>query len=124
MPSLVIRRARHGWAALPGAVDLQAPRYVSGTAAASSVALTFDENLRAAPAFAQFTATVNGTARGVTAAVVAAKVVTLTRSSAVTAGQAVIVTYTPGGTPATRLADASARAVEAEAFVTPTITAT
>jgi uncharacterized repeat protein (TIGR02059 family) len=123
MASNVIRRGFFGWAAPAKGVDVGTPSVVSATAAGTSVAITFDEAMRAAPAFGQFSATVNGVARGVNAAVVAGAVLTLTLASAVTAGQAVVASYVPGGTPATRLAD-NARGNEVGGGVLASVTAT
>ena len=105
MATNIIRRGWFGWAAPARGVDVGIPAVVSCTATGTSVVVTFDEAMRASPAFAQFTATVAGAARGVTAAAVAGAVLTLTLASGVTAGQAVIVNYAPGATAATRLAD-------------------
>lgn len=116
MASNVVRRAWFGW------LNPNAPAQSGArTASASSVALTFDSTiLPASPTVSQFTATVNAVARGVTNAACAGSVLTLTLASAVSAGQAVIVTYKPGS-PAP-LRDAGNDLVSA--FTTPSITAT
>jgi len=103
----IIRRGWFSWAAPARGVDVGLPAVVTCTATGTSVVITFNEAMRASPAFAQFTATVAGAARGVTAAAVAGAVLTLTLASGVTAGQAVVVNYAPGATPATRLADSA-----------------
>lgn len=105
MATLAMKREWFSWAAPAGGVDVGVPAVVSAAASGTSVAITFDETMRAAPAFAQFTATVAGVARGVTAAAVSGAVLTLTLASAVTAGQAVVVSYVPGATASARLAD-------------------
>jgi uncharacterized repeat protein (TIGR02059 family) len=116
MASSVIRRTWFGWAN-PNAPAQSGAR----TATGSSVALTFGSAiLPASPAIAQFAVTVNGVARGVTAAACAGSVLTLTLASAVTAGQAVIVTYTPGGVSPLR----NAAGDLVSGFTTPSITAT
>lgn len=94
MASSIIRRSWFGWLN-PNAPSQTTPK----TATASTVTLGFANGpiLPAAPALAQFACTVNGVARGVTAAACAASNLTLTLASAVTAGQTVIVTYTPNG---------------------------
>jgi len=118
MASFVIRRLWFGWK------NASAPAQSGArTAAASSVALTFGEAvLPAAPLKSQFYVTVAGVARGVTNAVCAGTVLTLTLASAVTAGQAVIVRYTPGPDDTGRLRDAAGNLVSG--FTTPSITAT
>jgi uncharacterized repeat protein (TIGR02059 family) len=93
MASSVIRRAWFGWAN-PNAPAQTTPK----TATGSTVTLGFSGAiLPASPAIAQFACTVNGVARGVTAAACAGSTLTLTLASAVTAAQTVVVTYTPGG---------------------------
>jgi uncharacterized repeat protein (TIGR02059 family) len=116
MASSVIRRAWFGW------LNPNAPAQSGArTATASSVALTFSGAiLPASPAIGQFAVTVNAVARGVTAAAVAGSVLTLTLASAVTAGQSIIVTYTPGGV--SPLKDADGDLISA--FTTPAIIAT
>ena len=105
MAAYAIRSAFFSWAAPNKGVDVGAPGVVTTTSTGTSVVVTFNEAMRTGPAFSQFTATVAGVARGVNAASVAGAALTLTLASAVTAGQAVVVNYTPGGTPSTRLAD-------------------
>ena len=103
MGAYAVRAAWFGWAGAGIGGDLA----VAAPAAGVSVNITYARALRAGPAFAQFTATVNGVARGVTAATVGGagnKVLTLTLASAVAANDVVVITYAPGGTPATRLA--------------------
>lgn len=107
MASRIIQRDWFGWAAPARGVDVGLPAVVACTASGTSVVITFNEAMRTGPAFAQFTATVNGSARGVNAASVSGAALTLTLASAVSAGQAVVVNYAPGGTAATRLADAA-----------------
>jgi uncharacterized repeat protein (TIGR02059 family) len=116
MASSVIRRAWFGWLN-PNAPAQSGARTATGTA----VALTFGSAiLPAAPAIAQFSATVNGVARGVTAAACAGSVLTLTLASAATAGQSVVITYTPGGVSPLR----NAAGDLVSAFTTPAIIAT
>ena len=118
MASSVVRRAWFGWAN-PNAHAQSGARTATGT----SVALTFGSAiLPASPTVAQFTATVAGVARAVTGAACAGSVLTLTLASAVTAGQAVIVTYKPAGADSGKLRDAQGDLVSG--FTTPTITAT
>ena len=100
MGAFVQRAAWFGWAG----GGLASEKSVAAPAAAALVNITYARALRAAPAFAQFTATVNGVARGVTAASTAGAVLTVTLASALVAGDVVIISYTPGATPATRLA--------------------
>jgi uncharacterized repeat protein (TIGR02059 family) len=114
MASSVIRRTWFGWAN-PNAPVQSGAR----TATGSSVVIPFATPiLPAAPAIAQFQATVNGVARGVTAAACAGNNLTLTLASAVTAGQTVVVSYYPGASP---LRNAAGDLVSAFAY---TITAT
>jgi len=96
----VHRAAFFGWAG----GGLAAEKSAAAAGAGANVLVTYARALRAAPAFAQFTATVNGVARGVTAASTAGAVLTVTLASALTAGDVVVINYAPGGTPATRLA--------------------
>jgi uncharacterized repeat protein (TIGR02059 family) len=105
MVSSILRRGWFSWAAPARGVDTGIPSVLTCTASGTSVVITFDEAMRASPAAAQFTATVNGVARGVNAAAVAGAVLTLTLASAVSAGQAVVVSYAPGATQSARLAD-------------------
>jgi uncharacterized repeat protein (TIGR02059 family) len=107
MGAYAIRAAYFAWPAPNKGVDAGYPGVLSTTATGTSVVITCNEALRAGPAFGQFTATVNGVARGVNAASVSGAVLTLTLASGVSAGQSVVVSYAPGGTPATRLADNS-----------------
>jgi uncharacterized repeat protein (TIGR02059 family) len=118
MASNVIRRAWFGWA------NANAPGQSGArTATGTSIALTFSAALLPAnPTVSQFTATVAGAARGVTNAVVAGSVLTLTLASAVTAGQAVVATYKPAGAESGKLKDAQGDLVSG--FTTPSITAT
>ena len=104
MASSVIRAT---WFGFPGGGKASGIQTAGvGANAAAVVTIPFNEALRAGPAFAQFTATVAGSARGVTAASVSGKNLSVTLASAPIAGQAVVIMYAPGGTPATRLADA------------------
>jgi hypothetical protein len=100
MAAYVQRASWFGWAG----GGLQAEKSVAAPAAGTAVNVTYARALRAAPAFAQFTATVNGVSRGVTAASTAGAVLTVTLASAVSANDIVVINYAPGGTPATRLA--------------------
>lgn len=117
MASGVIRRAWFGWA------NPNAPAQSGGkTATGVTVTIAFGSPiLPAAPTLSQFTATVAGVARAVTAAACAGSTLTLNLASAVTAGQAVVITYKPGGSPAGQLQDSGADKVSA---FTTTITAT
>jgi uncharacterized repeat protein (TIGR02059 family) len=80
-------------------IDTTAPVYASGTASGSTVVLSFTDlytlDANNGPLTTDFTVTVAGNARSVTAASVnsSAKTVTLTLASAATGGQAVVVTY-------------------------------
>ena len=94
---------RAGWFGWAGG-GLAAEKSASAPAAGPNVNVTYARALRAGPAFAQFTATVNGVSRGVTGASVAGAVLTVVLASAVAASDIVAITYTPGATPATRLA--------------------
>lgn len=76
------------------------------TATGTTVTLTPAAALRAGAAKEQFTVLVNGVQRAVNTAVSGATLV-LTLASGVSAGQSVVVTYTPGPTTSTRLARAS-----------------
>lgn len=105
MGAYAIRAAYFAWAAPNRGVDVGYPAVLSAASTGTSVTITFNEALRTGPAFGQFTGTVAGSARGINAASVSGAVLTLTLASAVTAGQAVVVSYAPGGTPSTRLAD-------------------
>jgi hypothetical protein len=103
MATYNIKAKWFGWAGLGGGNAYTAP--VGGVV----VTATYDKALRPAPAVAQFTATVAGVARGVVSAVVGASPndnrLTFTLAAGnLTAGQAVVITYTPGGVAATRLA--------------------
>ena len=104
MGAYVQRAAWFGWAG----GGLAAEKSAAAPAAALNVNITYAKALRAAPAFAQFTATVNGTARAVTGASVAGAVLTVVLVAPnLVAGDVVVINYAPGGTPATRLAYAS-----------------
>ena len=117
MASNVIRRQWFGWIN-PNSVAQSGAK----TATGSTVTLGFSGPVSpASPASTQFTATVAGVARGVTAAACAGSNVTLTLASAVTAGQAVVVTYKPGSDQSKRLVDAQGDAVSG---FTASITAT
>jgi hypothetical protein len=104
MSAFPIRAGWFGWAG--GSIGAK----VASTAPIGGVilTLTYARALRAAPASAQFTATVAGVVRGVVSATVGGagnKVLTITLAAGnFTVGQAVAITYVPGGTPATRLA--------------------
>ena len=107
MASSVLRRAWFGWANAAG--NVPGPPIVRSVAVTgTTVAITFSENLRAAPLLAQFAATVAGVARTINSAVVAGKVLTLTLASATTPGQAVTVGYTKDATATNRLVDTPA----------------
>ena len=105
MASYVIRRGWFGWGGFVGRTG------VSALPGSSSVVVSYSKALRAGPAFAQFTATVDGVARAITAASVtgsSSNQLSLTFAApALVLGQDIVITYTPGGTPATRLAYAS-----------------
>lgn len=116
MGAWAIRRAFFGWAAAAAGLDFSPPYPKSGSGNGTSIALTFSEALRAGPAFGQFTVTANGVSKAVSAASVAGAVLTLTVATLGGAGVAVVVTYVPGGTAGTRLADASTPANEAAPF--------
>ena len=107
MASNVIRREFFSWDAPAGGVDVGVPSVVSCVASDTSVVVTFDEAMRAAPAFAQFSATVDGVARDITAASVTGAALTLTLDPAVVADEVVVVSYVPGATASARLADAA-----------------
>lgn len=107
MASNIIKRTWFGWAAPNAGVDLTPPRAVSASGQTTSIAIVFNEALRAAPAFGQFAVTANGVTKAVSAAVVAGSTLTLTVATLGGAGVAVVVTYTPDSTPANRLADAA-----------------
>ena len=104
MGAYAIRARFFGWSGMLGRL--------SGSAAVGgvSVVTTFHDALRASPqpALAQFTATVAGVARGVTAAAVGGtgnKTLTFTLAAGnLTAGQQVIINYVRGATASTRLA--------------------
>ena len=92
--SLSVRLSVHGH--LRGA-----PTLSSTTVNGAKVRLTYDQALdtTSTPAAGDFTVTVAGSARalaGTNPVVVSGKAVTLTLASAVTAGQSVTVSYTPG----------------------------
>ena len=81
-----------------------APALSSTTVNGAAVTLTYDRALdtSSTPATGDFTVTVNGTAvslAGTNPVVVSGSAVTLNLASAVTAGQSVTVTYTPGTNP-------------------------
>ncbi len=83
-------------------VDGVRPRLSTADVDGDSLALTYEENLYDAsvPAAGDFTVTVAGDARAISASpVVSGTRVTLTLSSAVTHGQVVAVSYTPGTNP-------------------------
>lgn len=77
----------------------------------TNVFITYARALRPAPDFTQFTATVNGVAKGVTQATVGGtnntRLQVVLAAPAPTFGDKVVITYTPGGVPANRLAYAS-----------------
>ena len=99
MSSSIIRRGWFGWGGFAGRSGASAP------AGGVAVTVSYAKALRAAPAFAQFTATVAGVARGVTAASVSGSNLLITLAAGnLVAGQVITITYTPGGTPASRLA--------------------
>lgn len=92
-----------------------------GTVAGAVVSIPFNETLRAGPDAAQFTSTVAGVPRAVTPVTATGKVLSLTLAVAPNVGQVVVINYAPGGTPATRLADADGQ--EHPAGVLTTFTA-
>ncbi len=92
MPASALRHVQFGWKAP------QVARYsatVSGTSFV--VPLTGGTPVAGAVTPTQFTCTVAGVARGVTAASVTGQNLTLTLASAATAGQLVVVSYAGGG---------------------------
>lgn len=100
---------RAGWFGWIGG-GFAAEKQIQASNGSTAVLITYGRALRSGPDFAQFTATVNGTARGVTAASIGGTGnarLNLTLASATVTGDKVVVTYTPGGTPATRFAYAS-----------------
>ncbi|UVI29911.1 Ig-like domain-containing protein [Paenibacillus spongiae] len=78
--------------------DTRTPVLQTVTAVSSTVTLTYDEplNPNVVPSTSSFAITVNGSARSVTKVTVSGAQVILTLSSAITSGQAVIVTYLGG----------------------------
>jgi hypothetical protein len=102
MGAYAIRRGFFGWGGVSGRTAASAP------AGGVGVVIGYARVLRAAPAFAQFTATVNGAARGVSAAAVSGSPATnlaLTLAAPnLVAGDRIVITYVPGGTAGTRLA--------------------
>ena len=92
MVAQALRFKQFGWSAP------QVSRYaatVNGTSLV--IPITGGTPVAGAVTNTQFVCTVNGVARGVTAATVAGQNCTLTLASAVTAGQTVVVSYTGGG---------------------------
>lgn len=84
------------------------PRAVSASGATTSIAIVFDEAMRAAPTFGQFVVTSDGVTKAVSAASVSGSTLTLTVATLGGAGKAIIVTYTPDpSVAANRLADAA-----------------
>jgi uncharacterized repeat protein (TIGR02059 family) len=99
MASFPIRAGFFGWGGMAGKTGAVA------TVGGVGVAITYARALRTAPAFAQFTATVNGVARGVSAATVTGSTLSLTLAAPnLVAGDRIVITYTPGGTAGTRMA--------------------
>jgi len=102
MASFVHRRGWFGWGGFVGRTAASAP------AGGVAVVVTYAKALRPAPALAQFTATVAGVARGVTAVTVGGAgntQLTFTLAAGnLTAGQPVAITYTPSGVAGERLA--------------------
>ena len=88
--------ATHG----SGPVDTIPPVFQSGAVNGATLTMTYNETLDTAsvPATTAFAVTVNGAARGVSTVAVSGTTLTLTLSSAVTAGQTVTVAYTKPGT--------------------------
>ena len=84
----------------PNLVDRVNPALSSASVNGAALTLTYGEALdgNSRPATDAFTVTVSGSGRTVTHVSVSGRVVTLTLASAVTAGQAVTVTYTVPGT--------------------------
>ena len=78
-----------------------APLLLSASIAAKVLVLHYNLPLNAAsvPATGDFRVTVNGNNRAIAAVAVAGVTVTLTMAVAVTAGQTVLLTYTPGASP-------------------------
>ncbi len=116
--SVSVRLSVHGY--LRGA-----PTLSSTTVNGAKVRLTYDQALdtTSTPAASDFTVTVAGSARslaGTNPVVVSGKAVTLTLASAVTAGQAVTVSYTPGTNPVRSLGGTDAVTLAARAVVNET----
>jgi uncharacterized repeat protein (TIGR02059 family) len=110
MASFTIRR---GWFNWPTFAKTGKPQMVNvNKVVGANVTIQFDEPLRAAPVATQFTATVNGVARVVNAAVTAGSKLTITLASAVANGQRVVITYVKNGTPAQNLADVGGTAAD------------
>jgi uncharacterized repeat protein (TIGR02059 family) len=107
MASSIIRRGFFSWAAPARGVDVGTPAVVSASGAATSIAIVFNEAMRASPAFGQFAVTANGVTKAVSAASVSGSTLTLTVATLGGAGLPIVVTYTPDATPANRLADAA-----------------
>ena len=82
-------------------IDRQPPALVSGSVGGSDAVLYFSEALDAgsAPAVGDFTVSVAGSGRNVSAVGIAGSAVTLTLASAAAAGQTVAVSYTAGTSP-------------------------
>ena len=94
-------------------VDGVRPAFVSAAVDGSSLALTYGEGLdgRSKPASGDFAVQVDGSGRSVTGVAVSGSEVTLTLDSAVTSGQTVTLTYTPGTNPIRDLAQNPAGAL-------------
>lgn len=118
MASNVLRRTLFGWAApLNRGLDFATPSVVSASGNGTSIAIVFNEAMRAAPAFGQFTVTSDGVSKAVSAAAVSGSTLTLTVATLGGAGKAIVVTYTPGGTASARLADSAGNEVLAGTLV-------
>ena len=109
-------------------VDTTAPVLRFATVEGTTLILTYGEALKAAPlpATGDFTVTVAGSARSVSSVAISGVTVTLTLSSAVTAGQAVTVSYTAGTNPiqdaaGNEAADLTNRSVDEVDTMAPTL---
>lgn len=84
-------------------VDGSAPLLTTSTVNGTSMVLTYNKSLNTTPP-AAFVVTVDGSSRNVSNVAVSGTTVNLTLASAVTSGQMVMVSYTPGANPIRDLA--------------------